>query len=89
MGDGKSPHQDHYELSDKDRTNEMIGFGLRINNGVNLNQIPELFREAVNQSIIDNHSKWGGYLVIEDDRIKLTSAGYAFADGIAVDLMIE
>tara|TARA_B100000408_G_scaffold130506_1_gene115347 strand:+ start:390 stop:1472 length:1083 start_codon:yes stop_codon:yes gene_type:complete len=89
LGDGKSPHQDHYELSDKDRTNEMIGFGLRINNGVNLNQIPELFREAVNQSIIDNHSKWGGYLVIEDDRIKLTSAGFAFADGIAVDLMIE
>ena len=87
--DGKSPHQDHYELSDKDRTNEMIGFGLRINNGVNLNQIPELFREAVNQSIIDNHSKWGSYLVIEDDRIKLTSAGFAFADGIAVDLMIE
>ena len=87
--DGKSPRQDHYELSDKDRTNEMIGFGLRINNGVNLNQIPESFREAVNQSIIDNHSKWGGYLVIKDDRIKLTSAGFAFADGIAVDLMIE
>ena len=89
LGDGKSPRQDHYELSDKDRTNEMIGFGLRINNGVNLNQIPESFREAVNQSIIDNHSKWGGYLVIKDDRIKLTSAGFAFADGIAVDLMIE
>ena len=87
--DGKSPRQDHYELSDKDRTNEMIGFGLRINNGVNLNQIPESFREAVNQSIIDNHSKWDDYLVIEDDRIKLTSAGFAFADGIAVDLMIE
>ncbi len=89
LGDGKSPRQDHYELSDKDRTNEMIGFGLRINNGVNLNQIPESFREAVNQSIIDNHSKWDDYLVIEDDRIKLTSAGFAFADGIAVDLMIE
>jgi len=89
LGDGKSPRQDHYELSDKDRTNEMIGFGLRINNGVNLNQIPESFREAVNQSIIDNHSKWDGYLVIKDDRIKLTSAGFAFADGIAVDLMIE
>ena len=89
LGDGKSPHQDHYELSDKDRTNEMIGFGLRIYNGVNLNQIPESFREAVNQSIIENHSKWGCYLVIEDDRIKLTSAGFAFADGIAVDLMIE
>ena len=89
LGDGKSPRQDHYELSDKDRTNEMIGFGLRINNGVNLNQIPESFREAVNQSIIDNRSKWDDYLVIEDDRIKLTSAGFAFADGIAVDLMIE
>ena len=89
LGDGKLPHQDHYELSDKDRTNEMIGFGLRIYNGVNLNQIPESFREAVNQSIIENYSKWGCYLVIEDDRIKLTSAGFAFADGIAVDLMIE
>ncbi|MBC8346409.1 MAG: radical SAM family heme chaperone HemW [Candidatus Marinimicrobia bacterium] len=89
LGDGKLPRQDDNVLTDKDRTNEMIGFGLRIKNGVNLNQIPKSFREAVNQSIIHNQSKWKDYFTIENDHLKLTPAGFAFADAIAVDLMIE
>ncbi|MBT4662906.1 MAG: radical SAM family heme chaperone HemW [Candidatus Marinimicrobia bacterium] len=89
LGDGKLPRQDDYELSDKDRTNEMIGFGLRIKNGVNLNKIPESFRGAVNQSINQNQSKWGNYFIKEKDRLKLTDEGFAFADGIAVDVMID
>lgn len=89
LGDGKLPRQEDYQLPDKDKTNEMIGFGLRIKNGVNLKKIPDSFRGAVNQSIIENHTKWGDYFIKENDRLKLTDEGFAFADGIAVDLMIE
>ena len=89
LGDGNLPRQDDYELSDKDRTNEMIGFGLRIKNGVNLSKIPNMYRKSFDQSIIENHSKWGNYFIKENDRIKLTSEGYSFADAIAVDMMID
>lgn len=89
LGDGKLPRQDDYELSDKDRTNEMIGFGLRIKDGINLTKIPEIHRNSVLQSIQDNESKWGDYFIRETDRLKLTAEGFAFADAMAVDLMIE
>lgn len=89
LGGGKLPRQDDYQLSDKDRTNEMIGFGLRIKNGINLSQIPLLYQETVNHSIDHNQSKWGDYFIKETDRLKLTPDGFAFADAIAVDLMIE
>ncbi len=89
LSDGKIPRQDDYELSDKDRTNEMIGFGLRIKNGIDLTKIPQSFINTVNQSIIDNHPKWGDYFIKENDRLKLSPEGFAFADAIAVDLMID
>lgn len=89
LGKGELPRQNHYELSDKDRTNEIIGFGLRIKNGINLSRIPLLYQEAVNHSISQNQSKWGGVFIRENDCLKLTPAGFAFADSIAVDLMID
>jgi len=85
---GNLPRQDTYELSDKDKTNEMIGFGLRIKNGVNLSNIPLLHQEAVDHSINQNQSKWGEYFIQEQNRLKLTAAGFSFADAIAVDMMI-
>ncbi len=89
LGDGKLPRQDDYELSDKDRTNEMIGFGLRIKDGIDLKNIPDMHRDAVRQSIQDNESKWGAYFITEKDRLKLTTEGFSYTDAIAVDLMIE
>ena len=89
LGNGELPRQNHYELSDKDRTNEIIGFGLRIKNGINLSRIPLLYQEAVNHSISQNQSKWGGVFIRENDCLKLTPAGFAFADSIAIDLMID
>ena len=69
--------------------NEIIGFGLRIKNGINLSRIPLLYQEAVNHSISQNQSKWGGVFIRENDCLKLTPAGFAFADSIAIDLMID
>ncbi len=89
LGDSKLPRQDDYELSDKDRTNEMVGFGLRIKDGIDLKNIPDMHRDAVRQSIQDNESKWGAYFITEKDRLKLTTEGFSYTDAIAVDLMIE
>ena len=89
LGDGKLPRQDDYKLSDKDRTNEMVGFGLRIKDGIDLKNIPDMHRDAVRQSIQDNESKWGAYFITEKDRLKLTTEGFSYTDAIAVDLMIE
>jgi len=52
---------------------------------------PHFYFELTKAKVIPDDKIVSGpaYLVIEDDRIKLTSAGFAFADGIAVDLMIE
>ena len=89
LGDGKLPRQDDYELSDKDRTNEMVGFGLRIKDGIDLKNVPDMHRDAVRQSIQDNELKWGAYFITEKDRLKLTTEGFSYTDAIAVDLMIE
>ena len=89
LGDGKLPRQDDYKLSDKDRTNEMIGFGLRIKDGIDLKNIPDMHLDAFRRSIQDNKSKWGAYFITEKDRLKLTTEGFSYTDAIAVDLMIE
>ena len=88
LKEGKLPRQDIYELSDIDRTNEMIGFGLRIKNGINLNQIPKSYINMVNKAIERNQSKWGDYYILGENRLKLTPQEFVFADAIAVDLMI-
>ena len=89
LNERELPRQDHYKLFDKDRTNEIIGFGLRIRDGINLSYIPPYHIDAVYHSIKQNQSKWGDFYIIENNRLKLTPTGFAFADGIAVDLMIE
>ena len=89
LNERELPRQDHYKLFDKDRTNEIIGFGLRIRDGINLSNIPPSHIDAVYHSIKQNQSKWGDFYIIENNRLKLTPTGFAFADGIAVDLMIE
>ncbi len=88
LGKGEVPRQDTYELSDIDRTNEMIGFGLRTKNGINLDHIPKSYFNMVNKAIERNQSKWGDYYILGENRLKLTPQGFVFADAIAVDLMI-
>ena len=63
LGDGILPRQNDYILSDKERVNELIGFGLRINNGIDLSEIPMEFQNEVNRSIVQIESKWGNYFI--------------------------
>ena len=84
---GDSPLQHIEKLTRKNYTNELIGFGLRINKGINLENISNEFKSKFNQRIVDIKCKWGKYLIQEGNRLRLTEEGYAFADAIAVDLL--
>lgn len=84
---GDSPLQHIEKLTRKNYTNELIGFGLRINKGINLENISNEFKSKFDQRIVDIKYKWGKYLIQEGNRLRLTEEGYAFADAIAVDLL--
>ena len=84
---GDSPLQHIEKLTRKNYTNELIGFGLRINKGINLENISNEFKYKFNQRIVDIKYKWGKYLIQEGNRLRLTEEGYAFADAIAADLL--
>ena len=76
------------EVSEKNYTNELIGFGLRIAKGIDLDRIPSSFKKSVNKSIRLNHEKWADHFKLEENKLKLTKDGFAFSDSIAIDLMI-
>jgi len=84
---GDSPLQHIEKLTRKNYTNELIGFGLRINKGINLENISNQFKSKFDQRIVDIKYKWGKYLIQEGNRLRLTEEGYAFADAIAADLL--
>ena len=76
------------KVTEKNYTNELIGFGLRIVNGIDLQKIPSSYRQSVNESIKLNHEKWGNHFRLEENKLKLTKEGFAFSDSLAIDLMI-
>lgn len=85
---GESPCENITVITDKELTNELLGFGVRISEGVDLNRIPISLRKEVFDSINIGKEKWGSYFIEENGRLRLTSRGYLFADAIAVDLLL-
>jgi len=84
----KSPQIQIQELSDKNYSNELIGFGLRIKNGINLNRISDELKSNFEKIFEKNKDKWGKFLTRENNRLRLTKEGYAFADAVAVDFLL-
>ena len=84
----RSPVESSERLSDKDIANELLGFGIRTIEGLDLTKIPESKKNDVYFSIQNNLKKWGNFLIYCDQQLKLTKNGFLFADAIAVDLMI-
>jgi len=76
-------------LSEKDRLNELIGFGLRMNEGINLKRIPEKYQNEFNNNFIIAENKWEGCFIKKDVSISLTPTGMAYSDGIGIDLMLD
>ena len=78
---GKLPIENYYPVSQKEMTNDLIGFGLRTNRGVQINRIPNEYRIQIPE-------KWSSYLINENGWIRLSEEGFIFADAIVVDLMV-
>ena len=85
---GKIPQLQKEKLSDKNYSNELIGFGLRIKNGINLDKISDELKYSFDILIEKNKDKWGKFLIKEGNHLRLTNEGYAFADAIAIDLLL-
>ncbi|MEE8336002.1 MAG: radical SAM family heme chaperone HemW [Candidatus Neomarinimicrobiota bacterium] len=85
---GRSPKEHENKITPREFTNEIIGFGLRTKSGVNLDKIPHAMKKMVISSIRKGKLKWGKYFKEEGEKLSLTPSGFAFADAIAVDLML-
>ena len=75
-------------MTKKNITNEILGFGIRMAEGVDLNKIPKSHLDQLKMNIKKNESKWGQFFCKTDKYFSLKSDGMRFADAIAVDLMI-
>ena len=84
---GVTPISNNETLNNIELFNEMIGFGLRMREGINLNQIPKELIDSFQRKIFHTFKKWNGCVLMENNRVHLTKSGMAFADSIAIDLI--
>ncbi|NHZ84589.1 MAG: radical SAM family heme chaperone HemW [Planctomycetia bacterium] len=84
----KSPVETFDKITDVERINEIIGFGLRITKGFEISRIPSLLKNQFQKQLKQTQVKFPEMIIEENNRIKLTQNGMNFADAIAVDLMI-
>ena len=75
-------------MTEKDKLNELIGFGLRMNDGINLMKIPEIFQIQFGENLKIIEKKWEGCFIKNKNSISLTKTGMVYGDAIGVDLMI-
>ena len=75
-------------LTQKNLTNELIGFGLRMNEGIDLAQIPERYLNQFNTNLESAREKWSDVLILRDSSVSLTKKGMVYTDAVGVDLML-
>ena len=83
-----SPISSNETLTTTQKLNERIGFGLRLNKGIDLEKFSEIQKKQFNRNMKQHGNKWDDYIENNGKTIKLNGLGFAFADAIAVDLLI-
>ena len=84
---GISPIEDNEILSIKDNYNEIVLNGLRLTNGININNI-KAFKNLYDKTKIDKIiDKWD-CLSIKNNQIRLTNNGFLFVDEITKELFV-
>mgnify|MGYP001162406712 FL=1 len=83
-----SPVSSTEVLTTTQKLNERIGFGLRLIGGIDLDKFSETQKKQFNQNMKKHRNKWDDYIEKDGKKIKLQERGFAFADAIAVDLLI-
>ena len=84
-----SPISKSEKLTLIQKANEKIGFGLRLNAGINLDKFSKIHKNQFNQNMKLHQNKWNDYIKRDRKKIKLRERGFPFADAIAVDLMLQ
>ena len=84
-----SPISKSEKLTLIQKVNEKIGFGLRLNAGINLDKFSKIHKNQFNQNMKLHQNKWNDYIKRDRKKIKLRERGFPFADAIAVDLMLQ
>lgn len=85
---GNTPISMKESLTQKNLTNELIGFGLRMNEGIDLAQIPERYLNQFNTNLESARQKWSDVLILRDSSVSLTKKGMVYTDAVGVDLML-
>jgi oxygen-independent coproporphyrinogen-3 oxidase len=84
-----SPISTSEDLTLIQKVNENIGFGLRLNEGIDLDNFSEIHKKQFNQNVEQHRNKWDGCIDKVGNKIKLNEKGIAFADAIAVDFFLQ
>jgi len=85
---GKSPVTKTETLAEINHLNELIGFGLRMREGIDLDQIPENYKNQFYQNLNRIKQKWNECIIETEMTVSLTGKGMAFCDTITVALML-
>ena len=84
----KSPLHFSETINKKNKTNEIIGFGLRTKSGIFFDRIPKVYSRKFKKNLKSVMKKWERVIIVDKNFIKLNQSGFLFADAIAIDLMI-
>ena len=74
-------------LSEENKVNEIIGFGLRMFEGVDLNKFPKLYKRKLEEKFLQTKNKFKNCFIDDESRIRLSEKGMIFADEITIELM--
>ena len=83
----KSPIETFDNMTEIKKINEIIGFGLRMTKGFEIEQIPSNLLNQFQKQLVQTQIKFPKMIIEHDNRIKLTKKGLNFADAIAVELL--
>jgi len=88
IDNNKSPIEKSEILSEIDKINEIVGFGLRMTKGFTISRIPSHLEPQFQKQLKQAKIKFPKMIIEKTNRIKLSQMGFNFADAIAVELLI-
>ncbi len=88
LENGKSPVETFDEITEIEKINEIIGFGLRMTKGFEISRIPLHLKTQFQKQLRQAKIKFPKMIIEKNNRIKLTQEGMNFADAIAVEMTL-
>ena len=83
----KLPVDGSEQLSKKDNFNELVLNGLRLSNGLNMDNLKN-YKEFFNKNQLNQINKKWDCLSVDDENIKLTNKGFLFVDEITKEFFV-